>query len=133
VIRRSALVGLCTAFIAASLAVPGAMGSGRFFTLGFDGSDQTFVIRVREHRAIRELRADLEKPRSERRIVSGIVRRGRPYNEAWSFTMGPYTIVLGEAFIEVCDASPDYVESHRRDWRGQRWCPWSSYVEREIP
>jgi hypothetical protein len=98
------------------------------FTLGFNGSNQTFVILARQQRAIRELRADLSKPRRERRIVSGIVRTRKPYNEPWSYTMGPQSIVLGEAFIEVCDASPTYVQHHRADWLGKRWCPWSSYV-----
>ena len=65
----------------------------------------------------------------ERRIVSGIVRAKRPFNQPWSYTMGPQSIVLGQAFIEVCDASPTYVENHRADWLGQRWCPWSSYVK----
>jgi hypothetical protein len=102
---------------------------GRFFTLGFRGSDQTFVILVREQKAIRALRADLSKPVSERRIVSGIVRAKRPFNRPWSYTMGPRSIVLGQVFIEVCDASPAYVESNRAEWLGHRWCPWSSYVK----
>lgn len=102
---------------------------GAFFTLGFKGSNQTFVIFVREQKAIRGLRADLSKPRRDRRIVSGIVRTERPYNKPWSYVMGSRSIVLGQAFIEVCDASPTYVENHRADWLGHRWCPWSSYVK----
>jgi hypothetical protein len=64
-------------------------------------------------------------------IVSGIVRDAARYNPDWSYTMGPGTIVLGEVFTEVCDANPNHVENNRRAWMGQRWCPWSSYVERE--
>jgi hypothetical protein len=45
--------------------------------------------------------------------------------------MGPSSIVLGEVFVEVCDGDPNYVERHRREWLGERWCPWSSYVKRE--
>ena len=82
---------------------------GAFFTLGFKGSDRTFVLLAQEQKAIRELRADLSKPRSERRIVSGIVRTGKPYNQPWSYTMGSRSIVLGQVFTEVCDASPTYV------------------------
>jgi hypothetical protein len=103
---------------------------GAFFTLGFKGSDRTFVILAREQKAIRELRADLSKPRNGRRIVSGIVRTGKPYNQPWSYTMGSRSIVLGQVFTEVCDASPTYVQNHRADWLGRRWCPWSSYVKR---
>ena len=107
----------------------GAGQPGAYFTLGFKRSNQTFVIFVREQKAIHGLRADLSKPRSERRIVSGIVRTERPYNHPWSYTMGSRSIVLAQVFIEVCDASPNYVENHRADWLGRRWCPWSSYVK----
>jgi hypothetical protein len=119
--------------VAMSLGPTAATGGdgqpGQFFTLGFAGSDRTFVLLAQEKKAIRELRADLAKPRSERRIVSGIVRAGKPYNEPWSYTMGSRSIVLGQVFTEVCDASPAYVQNHRADWLGRRWCPWSSYVK----
>jgi hypothetical protein len=44
--------------------------------------------------------------------------------------MGPHSIVLGEVFVEVCDGSPFYVQRHRKEWLGERWCPWDSYVKR---
>lgn len=113
---------------------------GAFFHLGFRCDDtpemdcapiDPFVIWAHEDRPIRELRADLARPEDERRIVSGIVRRQKRYNPYWSFTMGPASIVLGEVFIEVCDAHPQYVEENRREWMGERWCPWSSFVKSE--
>ena len=104
---------------------------GAYFTLGFDESDDTFVIWVRERKPIAQLRNDLDKAEGDRRIVSGIVSRETPYNRQWSYSMGPGSIVLGDVFIEVCDASPSYVENHRRAWMGDRWCPWSSYVSSE--
>ncbi len=110
---------------------------GAYFTIAFrcegEGCDPVdpFVVWVREERPIRQLRADLERPESQRRIVSGLVRRAKPYNSDWSYTMGPASIVLGEVFVEVCDAHPNHVESHRRRWLGERWCPWSSFVSSE--
>jgi hypothetical protein len=101
---------------------------GAYFTLSFDKSDDTFVIWVREAKPIQQLRNDLERNENNRRIVSGIVSKAVPYNRAWSYSMGPGSIVLGDVFTEVCDASPDYVENHRRAWMGDRWCPWSSFV-----
>lgn len=100
---------------------------GRFFTLGFEGRDETFVTFVNERRPIRLMRAEA-KAEDKTLIVSGIVRGAARYNGDWSYTMGPGSIVLGEVFIEVCDASPRYVERHRKKWLGERWCPWSSYV-----
>ncbi|MEA2451969.1 MAG: hypothetical protein QOG04_679 [Actinomycetota bacterium] len=104
---------------------------GAYFTLGFDQSNDSFVIWVRERQPIRKLRADLGKAQDERRIVSGIVSRSGNYNPEWSYTMGPGSIVLGDVFTEVCDGTPLYVENHRRQWMGDRWCPWSSYVASE--
>ena len=110
---------------------------GAYFTIAFrcDDADcaptDPFVIWVREERPIRQLRADLEAPESERRIVSGIVRRDKRYNPEWSYSMGSTSIVLGEVFTEVCDAHPNHVENHRKQWMGERWCPWSSFVASE--
>lgn len=111
---------------------------GAFFTLDFHCEDtgdckpiDRYVFFVREEKPLRQLRADLEKPEEDRRIVSGIVRVGRDYNPEWSYVMDPETIVLGEVFIETCDAHPQFVEDNRDDWLGERWCPWSSYVSAE--
>jgi hypothetical protein len=100
---------------------------GRFFTLGFEGRDETFVVFVNERRPIRQMRAEAAAG-DKTMIVSGIVRDGARYNRDWSYTMGPGSIILGEVFIEVCDAAPGYVERHKKQWLGERWCPWSSYV-----
>jgi hypothetical protein len=103
---------------------------GRYFTLGFDGSNATFVVYVRERKPMRRMSNQAEK-KDKTLIVSGIVRGDAGYNPDWSYTMGPGSIVLGEVFIETCDASPQYVEDNRKQWMGQRWCPWSSYVEKK--
>ena len=107
---------------------------GRYFTLGFRCSDsgdcehaEPFVVFVNEERPIRQMKREA-RAEEKTLIVSGIVRGERFYNPAYSYTMGPSTIVLGEMWTEVCDAHPNYVESHRRAWMGERWCPWSSYV-----
>jgi hypothetical protein len=107
---------------------------GRYFTLGFRCGDSDcdydpFAVFVARHGAMRTM---MHEARSSEKtqIVSGIVKGAAPYNKNWSYTMGPRTIVLGDVFTEVCDANPRYVEDHRRAWRGERWCPWSSYVKK---
>jgi hypothetical protein len=100
---------------------------GRYFTLGFEGRDDTFVVFVNEGRPIRQMKAEARAD-DKTLIVSGIVRDAARPNRDWSYSMGPGSIVLGEVFVEVCDASPRYVERHKRQWLGDRWCPWSSYV-----
>ncbi len=102
---------------------------GRFFTLGFEGIDDSFVVFVNERKPIDQMKAEAAAE-DKTLIVSGKVRDEARYNRPWSYTMGPGSIVLGEVFVEVCDASPHYVEEHKEEWLGERWCPWSSYVAR---
>lgn len=104
---------------------------GQYFTVGFDSwPEAEFVVFAARQKAVDEMHAEAEAEEPTK-IVSGIVNaRHKPYNPDWDFTMRPRTIVLGEVFMEVCDGSPYYVQEHRRDWHGTRWCPWSSYVKR---
>jgi hypothetical protein len=104
---------------------------GRYFTLGFDERpDTSFVVYVNAQLEIDQMTQEASA-QEKNLIVSGIVElRGLRFNSDWSYVMGPGSIVLGEVFTEVCDATPGYVERHRREWSGERWCPWSSYVEK---
>jgi len=103
---------------------------GQYFTLGFDQREKIeFVVFVAEQPQIDQM-FDEAHTDDKMLITSGLVRTGRKYNPDWNFTMGPYSIELGEMFVEVCDGSPWYVQKHRKDWLGERWCPWSSYVKR---
>lgn len=107
---------------------------GGYFTLGFRSHPRaSFVVFSNRSEAIEQMRQEASKPPEEKNlIVAGIVRPARsPYNPNWSYIMGPSTIFLGEVFIEVCDASPRYVEQNLKQWRGEQWCPWSSYVAHE--
>ena len=105
---------------------------GEYFTIDFRNMDaDEFTVFVSTAPEIGQMTAEAGKPTEDRRlIVSGKVRTRRPYNPNWRFSMAPGSFVLGEAFIEVCDGSPRYVERHRSEWLGERWCPWSSYVKR---
>ena len=103
---------------------------GAYFTLGFEGNEgASFVVFVAKQPEIDQMNEEAQKE-DKTLIVSGKIWRGKPYNPTWSYIMGPRSIVLGEVFIEVCDAAPEYVEAHRDEWLGQRWCPWNSYVAR---
>ena len=105
--------------------------TGRYFTLGFESRpNATFTVFAARPKAVDQMRSEAEAE-DKSLIVSGLVALGRTgYNSEWSFYMAPRSIVLGEVFMEVCDGSPYYVQRHRRDWAGDRWCPWSSYVEK---
>lgn len=102
---------------------------GEYFTIGFESRPKLrFGVFVTKGDDIEQMRAEAAAE-EKTLIVSGKVRaRKAPYNRDWRFIMDPRTIVLGEMFIEVCDGSPWYVQRNLDDWKGQRWCPWSSYV-----
>lgn len=108
---------------------------GRYFTLGFRCGDTAdcdppnpFVVFVTKDKAIKRMKQEAESE-DKTLIVSGIVSRKVRYNPHWSYSMGSQSIVLGEVFTEVCDAHPEYVEDHKKQWTGERWCPWSSFVK----
>ena len=102
-----------------------------YFTLGFTSRPNIdFVVYVNTPEEVAQMRTEVSATPEDKQIVSGLVRRGKPYNPDWNFTMGPGSIVLGDVFIEVCDGSPFYVQRNRGEWLGERWCPWSSYVEK---
>jgi hypothetical protein len=102
---------------------------GSYFTLRFRQREHLrFVVYVAKQPEIEQMVREA-RARKKTLIVGGIVRRGRaPYNADWSYTMGPRSIELGEVWVEVCDGSPGYVQRHLRQWEGDMWCPWSSYV-----
>jgi hypothetical protein len=103
---------------------------GQYFTLGFRSDESlSFVVWVNTPDEVEQMEAEAAA-KDKTLIVSSLVRSGRVYNEPWKISMDPGAVVLGEAFIEVCDGSPKYVQRHRKDWKGERWCPWSSYVEK---
>lgn len=105
---------------------------GEYFILGFRGRPQAeFTVFVATQDEVDAMRAEAARPMKDKHLItSGIVRGFRRFNPDWKFSMGPRSIVLGEAFIEVCDGSPYYVQRHREEWYGERWCPWGSYVKR---
>jgi hypothetical protein len=109
-----------------------------YFEVGFTSLPTvTFVIKVVSPETIAEARAVLDA--GERRSVMGlIVKEPADYNPPWSYHIDPATVSLFEFAIEVCDASPLYVEEHLDEACGAflpdcRWCPWSSFLSREIP
>jgi hypothetical protein len=105
---------------------------GQYFTIGFRHlPDAEFTLFATDRRPIRQMEAQLRLPDPLRDFkISGVVQEAAFYNPAWSYTMGSESILLGKNFIELCDASPEYVEQHLDSWAGERWCPWSSYVMR---
>ncbi len=89
--------------------------------------NEWFIVKMTNPATIKQALDDLKGAR--RLIVSGIVNSGNGgFNSPWSWHLNPATIILGESFIEVCDARPSYVEAHLAEWLGQRYCPWGARI-----
>jgi hypothetical protein len=98
-----------------------------------------FVIRLKSPAQIRHARALLAGTTTERRHVGGIIiKRPAAYNPRWSYHLAPKSIEFFDFAAEVCDANMLYVQQHLSQvggafLPGNRWCPWSSTLVREIP
>eukprot|EP00439_Symbiodinium_sp_Y106_P039325 s1076_g4.t2 len=53
--------------------------------------------------------------------------------DGWSWHVDPKNVGWAELAVEVCDASPRYIEEHSEAWRTSpgRWCPWKVQVAQE--
>jgi hypothetical protein len=71
-------------------------------------------------------------------IPNGILADDRPgespYDSRWSWHYQPDSLTMAEVTIEVCDATPSYVEDNMDGWfQGEptaRWCGWSAHLEK---
>jgi len=64
---------------------------------------------------------------SQAKIPVGQLECGNgAYNCGWSWSMSPSTITFAELTIEVCDATPSYVQGNCSSFPNGRYCPWSA-------
>jgi uncharacterized protein (TIGR03437 family) len=100
---------------------------------------ETFIIKLTDPAKIKRARDILSAEEENDAGVTGIIVKSPAcYNPPWSFHLDPESIDFFEAAIEVCDASIHYVEDNLNKvggalLPGNRWCPWSSLLLREIP
>jgi hypothetical protein len=109
----------------------------RFFEFMHDGSGKTFLAWTVDTAVIRLARAQLDLPASQRGMhINGRIDRlpkNCALNGEWSWYFVHNDWTLAEASIELCDGEPDYVEAELDEFiRIARYCPWSSYVNREV-
>lgn len=93
-----------------------------------------FRAQTRNEEVIQQAEAELRLPPAERRLFpNGPIARGDGgHNAPWSWHFVPDRWELVEVSIELCDATPEYVEAHLAmfvDTIG-RFCPWSARLVR---
>ncbi|MBI4058925.1 hypothetical protein HY404_01650 [Candidatus Microgenomates bacterium] len=110
---------------------PAPITQARYFKYTSKGdSNGSFIVKMIDQTTIQQALKDISE---QRLIVGGIVNAGNGgFNSPWSWHLDPSTIVLGESFVEACDAQPSYVEAHLTDWLGKMYCPWNARISSEV-
>ncbi len=119
-------------------AVPTSEQSPKHFLMAMRGIPSTegdFVVATSDLAVIEKARAQLRLPESQRNLfLDGIVAGDNGgHNVGWSWHIAPDSWNLREETIELCDANPKMVEENIDTWVGSQFCPWGSYVLRELP
>ena len=69
----------------------------------------------------------LWRGQSQAKIPVGQLECGNgTYNCGWSWRMNPAGITFAEITIEVCDATPSYVQGNCASFPNGQYCPWSA-------
>ncbi len=99
---------------------------------------QRFIIKLTENSKIEHARGLLDGSITSLVSVMGtIIKTQADYNPDWSYHLDPESILFFEAAVEVCDANMQYIEENLVNVGGaflpnNVWCPWGSYLTREI-
>lgn len=98
----------------------------------FTVSGDVFKVWVTNPATIQQL-FDLAEGNSRATIPNGRIQRGpglSANNEPWSWHLDPQDVQMAEVTIEVCDATPSYVEKNLDYFVGTvgRYCPWSAVL-----
>jgi hypothetical protein len=71
----------------------------------------------------------LWRGQSQAKIPVGELECGNgTFNCGWTWRMSPASITFAEVTIEVCDATPSYVQGNCASFPNGRYCPWSAEV-----
>jgi len=69
----------------------------------------------------------LWRGQSQAKIPVGQLECGNgTYNCGWTWRMNPAGITFAEITIEVCDATPSYVQNNCASFPNGQYCPWSA-------
>ncbi|KAN0025064.1 hypothetical protein ACTFIV_009476 [Dictyostelium citrinum] len=101
-------------------------------------NDKDFIFKLTDDTKIKAARDILSGKETDTVHVLGRIRKIRQsYNPDYNFHLDPATISFFQMAIEVCDATPQYVEDHLDEACGAFlpgcfYCPWASKLSKEI-
>ena len=116
--------------------LPSEPSPSRTFLFGTRPDGEQFVARTSNPEVIKQVLSQLTLPEDERfMFINGKIAGGNNddnLNWNWHFIEDQWE--LTDFAIEVCDGRPSMVQSDLDYWLALgQFCPWGSYVIREIP
>ncbi|MCI0389657.1 MAG: hypothetical protein MOB07_12970 [Acidobacteria bacterium] len=110
-----------------------------YFVFDVQPRPETFTVRITDPAKIktaRDILSGVEK--NVIGIIGAIVKSPACYNPPWSFHLDPESMAFFGVAPEVCSSSIQIVENNLAEvggafLPGNRWCPWTSRLLREIP
>lgn len=134
---------LIFSFILAFAALPLQSKQIRYFEFGFKVAEPgpgpnflSVIAATSDPDLIAELLEQLSLPEEERnKHINGKIADGTSYNnQQWSWHFEPDEWALAEMSAELCDGMPIHIEENKTYWLDTvgYFCPWASYVKREI-
>jgi hypothetical protein len=133
------LITVMALFLTTGGAVAIASDSPRYFLFqhrGVAGETGQWVAATGDEKVLKKVAEQLTLPIAERTLhINGVISAGNGGHNLrwrWHFTPSKWNIV--SLSIELCDGTPQMVEKNVQYWvkKVKTFCPWSSYVLREI-
>jgi hypothetical protein len=109
-----------------------------YFEVGDNSHRDVFVVAIDKPSDMQHARSILKgQGGNQTKVMGVVVKRKAAYNDRWPFHLDPKSVSFFEQAIEECDATIRYVSDHLADVGSDflpdyRWCPWTSYVIREV-
>lgn len=118
------------------LPAPTPAAEPAYFQVGFAASDAIFTIKLTDPQQIEQARMLIAND-SAKLVMGTIVKEPVWYNQPWSYHLAPQSISFADLAVEVCAASPGYVEENLAEVGGaflpaNVWCPWDSSLGAEV-
>jgi hypothetical protein len=127
VVRYIAAAALALVAAACGGSVTGTPQNVATFTVQV-GSEQ-FAVRVTDQTTFEHLSARMHSGTTG--VILGRVAAGHGgFNGPWSWHLVPGTIQVADFAIELCDATPSYLEANPDEWirTVKNYCPWGAKV-----
>jgi len=102
--------------------------------------DQQFIARIDDPAQVEVARRLLSGQQAHLILIGNVQEGSGGFNvdprtgREWGWSLAPDSITFSEVAVEVCDATPLYVEENLAEWITvvKRYCPWNGDIVGEV-